>query len=796
MVDFNIVKDPVISEMDKPVYEGGSIENLPRSYLDSPQALFDFQQKILKEDPNYFLGITDPASLFERYKADIKELVGGSKAEENFLKEIYGEKNVTRAGDGTLLFREAEGYTVAPFNPSGIDVGDIAELGGEATVALPTLGTSNPWVAAILGAGMMAEVQQYAESLPGEMDISDEEKAAQIAAEAVFGGTSQWGANKFMDFMFKANPLKNFLTNRTVKIISGKDKPGGVAYVQRGRELQEKMGEMSLGEITGDSTLQSIEGWLRSYYLTQDIAKDMTDRQVTAAAKNIQKMMATIKKGMDAGTPLGDDLVSAYESVLDGFINARKSNAADNFGKIGEVLDDFGKPINLREFPVIKTDNLVKSLEDLIKETKPGRGKTDDRLYQNLITVLDQVKEMAPKGLMTVDDFQSLMTSYGGASKGSGSVFKDLETALQRRPSSIISKALADDLDATVLDKSMDRDVAIALKKARDVYKADSELIDKFEKSFLGDFIDIKKGVSTEDIVTKMQKLDPSEINVAMKVLEKRYPELVDRVKASFFEKALERSMAPVTKMNIDQTTFGTAVKTIFDPDKFIKNLYEILPEDKIKVLFKDPKELQEVKDTLEYIQRVDFSNVSTRGGLFDFVLGFMSPTRLAVRAFGVRKMAQMLFDPKGRAGLENYINIQTGVKKISDLKKNQLGSVLYFLESFSGYNQDLADYISEFENKKTSEEDLYQEFLLDTKPEDVKPGARFPSTSPKKSNYSPMNVPRGQGFDVVPPISGPINPQTVASLESVGLPLFNAAEGGIVDLYESKKFKRPQVVA
>jgi len=35
-----------------------------------------------------------------------------------------------------------------------------------------------------------------------------------------------------------------------------------------------------------------------------------------------------------------------------------------------------------------------------------------------------------------------------------------------------------------------------------------------------------------------------------------------------------------------------------------------------------------------------------------------------------------------------------------------------------------------------------------------------------------------------------------MAGLESVGLPLFRAAEGGIVDLYESKKFKKPQVVA
>ena len=44
--------------------------------------------------------------------------------------------------------------------------------------------------------------------------------------------------------------------------------------------------------------------------------------------------------------------------------------------------------------------------------------------------------------------------------------------------------------------------------------------------------------------------------------------------------------------------------------------------------------------------------------------------------------------------------------------------------------------------------------------------------------------------------LSGSPNQQTIAGLESVGLPFFNAKEGGIVDVYESKKFKRPQVVA
>ena len=84
-----------------------------------------------------------------------------------------------------------------------------------------------------------------------------------------------------------------------------------------------------------------------------------------------------------------------------------------------------------------------------------------------------------------------------------------------------------------------------------------------------------------------------------------------------------------------------------------------------------------------------------------------------------------------------------------------------------------------------------------------------LPSTTPPSGGtviFSEPQVQRGDtGVNVVDPIAVPqlnlasiggANPQTMASLESVGLPLFQAAEGGIVDLYESKNFKRPQVVA
>ena len=60
----------------------------------------------------------------------------------------------------------------------------------------------------------------------------------------------------------------------------------------------------------------------------------------------------------------------------------------------------------------------------------------------------------------------------------------------------------------------------------------------------------------------------------------------------------------------------------------------------------------------------------------------------------------------------------------------------------------------------------------------------------------NPIEIPQVNLASLGAQGGGATNPQTMASLQSVGLPLFQAAEGGIVDLYESKKFKKPQVVA
>ena len=153
-------------------------------------------------------------------------------------------------------------------------------------------------------------------------------------------------------------------------------------------------------------------------------------------------------------------------------------------------------------------------------------------------------------------------------------------------------------------------------------------------------------------------------------------------------------------------------------------------------------------------------------------------------------------------------VNIENAKSKIESL----LDNVQLFEQDPTKEPDVIDEIIQQTDNLKTPEDENI--FLREL--ENVEDAVKDPLPSPPVPSggtvtFSEPQVSRGDtGVDVIAPIEipkidvasigggqmGGINPQTMAGLESVGMPLFRAAEGGIVDLYESKKFKKPQVVA
>ena len=149
-----------------------------------------------------------------------------------------------------------------------------------------------------------------------------------------------------------------------------------------------------------------------------------------------------------------------------------------------------------------------------------------------------------------------------------------------------------------------------------------------------------------------------------------------------------------------------------------------------------------------------------------------------------------------------NPDNINDAKEKI----ENVLDSINLFDQEDGERTPDIIDeIIEEIDNQK---QDGDSNIFLDELQNLEDTGPIVPSDPPQGGGtvtFTEPQVQRGDtGTDIIKPlsvpqlnlasISGSPNPQTIAGLESVGLPFFNAKDGGIVDVY--KNFKRPQVVA
>lgn len=788
--------------------------------ITNPSGFLNLQQQLL-DNPftkeKYFpLGDSDLVNIWNRVQADIKGDVS-EIGERNFLESIYGQDNVIRRNDGNFFIREEPGKTYVELNPAGFQFADISELSGEAIVMSPTLFTSNPWIAGLSAIAGGAGLQIAAEILPGETEIEYGERLKKIAAEGVFGVGGQWAANGLIDF-FSRLGVKNFITKKALNAI---EKRGEKArkFFERGKELEENVGRLTFGELTGETGLKAIEDFLRGYYLTRGATLETKEMQLNSAKKAIQDFLKVTYNAAEdpmakkTGVRLGSEITNSFNKVLDSFVELRSSNATKLYDKIKYVTDDTGKQIDISGLPTIKVSEINKKINEMIETAALNQ---DDTLKNSLRGWIDIINKNAKNGLISYESFNKMMSNFGKAAYGKGSVFKKLETSAQRNPAKEIFNAFNKALDDTIesydngfklgnVDDAINSEVASNLKKARKQYSDDSQLIDQLENSFVKDFIAPGATKSKAAVLDRFQKLAPEEIETAFNLLDSTGNKLViEDIKKSFIQKAFDDSLTAIKDLDLSQMStaeLGKVIKEVFEPNKFLDNLNKYVGNDRLNVLFNE-KELKRLADITEYIQRVNFNDVKPKAAILDIIVSFINPKEALIRMAGLKKMTNLMFDPKGVDSLKAAFKALESDQPVNELYKTIGGDLLNF---YLLAETEPKDYLQEYLDVSAP---YYTSPLETSIPAQFQKAAerRFSPEYEKEQqkvlqdlqsyNIPSPNVTRGQGFDVVPPISGPINPQTVASLESVGLPLFNAAEGGIVDLYESKKFKRPQVVA
>lgn len=808
----------------------------------SPYSYLEIQNNLFTDSPDYAkeifpMGESDPVKLYDRIRADIKGDVS-RLGEFNFLESVYGKGNVLNTyDDETFLVREGKGYGWVGVDPDeGIfNLSQIPEMSGEIITMAPAAFTMNPWIAGLLGIAGEGTKQIISSNIPGEEEVSLDERGEKLLLEGATSGVGQKVANGVIQFFNKLG-VRNFITKNALKTLRSDDAFSKEFY-KRGLELEKLIGPLTLAEKTGENTLRGIEDFLRTYYLTRGVSGELKSSQLNAAKNAIDKFLKQLSNAstdpiaIRKGT-LGTNITKAYKNIFESLVETRRANADTNLAKLYNVVDEAGKPIldasgkaiNIDpKLPVIDLTSVNKVFNDMMAEAK---DYGDDTLYKALEKQVNILNDKAIGGKVPISFFQSKLHEFGAASAGTGSAFKDLDKAFQKLPAKRIFGALNKALDETISlldegkgfvkgDAIIDAQLAKNLKEFRTMYAADSEMIDALENSFVKDFIDPAGTKSSEAVFKRFQKLSPDELTYAFQLLDDaQKPELINQIKRGMIEDVFAQSKKVIEDLTMDTAKLsdGEIMKKLFDPLDFIKRLEASVGEENLKIMFK-PGELDQIKNVVEYIQRVNFQNVSTKANVFDVVVSFLNPKQLLARSIGLTKMADILLSKNGRENLIKTIEALESGQAMSKLPKKTLGAII---DLTLDLNNQPYDYLGEYLNDKDvgallPDQKEYEVFLDETKRKAerdelvIDPAARFPQVTPdntymQQSPTSIPNVPRGQGNVLTPigdqaSISGKINPQTLASLESVGMPLFQAKEGGLASL-DMKKFKKPQVVA
>ena len=232
--------------------QGGGKDPLEQAYL-NPYYYLGLQENLQKENPDvfnqvFYNGMSDPVSLFDRIRSDIKGDVS-RLGEFNFLESVYGKGNVINTYDNqTFLVREGPGYGFVGVDPEEgfFNFAQIPEMSGEAIMIGPSIFTSNPIYATLLsGVGETAK-QTIAATIPGEDDISVGERGMDVAIESVMGGVGQKIANGVINFFNKLG-VRNFVTKNAIKTLRSDDTFKKDFY-KRGLELEELIGPLTLAD--------------------------------------------------------------------------------------------------------------------------------------------------------------------------------------------------------------------------------------------------------------------------------------------------------------------------------------------------------------------------------------------------------------------------------------------------------------------------------------------------------------------------------------------------------------------
>lgn len=496
-----------------------------------------------------------------------------------------------------------------------------------------------------------------------EGDNFIKEKGEQAAVGAAFGAGANAGLDALGRLVENVTPT-NIVGRFANKMADSSDE----AFKKEGRDIVEKTGiELTPGAQTGSKTLTFLENRARQSFWTADKAFAVDEKIGKQAVDYIDDLATRMKGETVDAEGMGNALRNAVKKSVDDILDSRDAIAKKNYGMIREALPNGN----------FSTSNVVDEAKRILDEYEGVSGSEALKVRREMKRV---VKDLQGKKVKT-KDFDPIMNTpaefktnnidlstalknrsyFSRVSKGAANLFKDIQSAEQRRIGARLTQAIERDFDD--LAETAGSDVGALLKEANQSYRQHMQSIDYIEKTAIGKMLGEDtvaplfgasgNSIAPEKVAQKFLSLKPSEMKSIVGVLEKHSPETVNTAKTFMLRNALEaaKQQAPsegAKTLSINGSTFmrtlrGTSGRNAEEGMKRVNALF-------------DKKEVDEIKLAIDALERwrdkfgYNFSGTAAANEFSSVLMGGANvAASSALHAFGANKVAKAMSNPNIR---------------------------------------------------------------------------------------------------------------------------------------------------
>lgn len=596
------------------------------------------------------------------------------------LERLFGKGNVSTDVSGRFFVFDPDRNEFFPVDrPDLQNVGDIADLSGMVIEALPTLGASTIGGAAAGAVGGNIIRQVLGNIVAPGVSVPVAERAKSAAIAGAVGGGAQAVVNVGARVVNAMRPSSIAAT--VVRGAAGRSK--FTEAVRESETLEDVLGiRFTAGQRTQSRSLLTLEGMLRRNPASADIITANDEAQLQAA---VRALNTTLDRISPRGAPpqrVGEAVKRAFDATLDRAVQLRRSQAAVDFGKVDALSG--GLPVIRPSSTVGEIDRLISEFDvpgggdataTLVRRLKALKGRlsmsevsrldrevsgkslTDEQLVDALDR-LGESTELVPDPL-TASTYQRLLQVYSAAARGTGKLFKDIDTAQQRLVAARLRDALQADLDAAIDEGGVAGEIAQALATARDNYRRNSAAISELGRTTIARLVgDRSREFSADSLVSSLERMKSDQIVRVIRMVERVDPSDAQAVKRGFMERIIERAQ-PSPEVIERRLEAGQEIGAGISPTRLLTEIRRspiweaFTPEERFNVQ-------QIVKGMQRLANRAGTEGSPTAPLLFarDMAIALMGSAlhldlvgtaRLVAAIMAPRRLAETIVDPRGQ---------------------------------------------------------------------------------------------------------------------------------------------------